>query len=145
MTIDRRRIAELLPHAGTMCLLDGVVFWDDVKIRCLSSRHRDAANPLRNHGRLGILSGVEFAVQAMALHGSLAGRLRSRARGGYVASLRDVVCRCDRLDLVVGDLIVEADRVMGDDERAVYRFALRSDERELVSGRATVVLAALPP
>ena len=144
MTIGRSDIERLIPHAGAMCLLDGVIRWDDASIVCVSGRHRDPDNPLRNRGRLGVLSGVEFAAQAMAAHGRLAGGVRARPRTGYMVSLRDVVCGCERLDLVTGNLIVEAERVMGDDDRATYRFVVRGDARDLLSGRATVVLDVIP-
>jgi predicted hotdog family 3-hydroxylacyl-ACP dehydratase len=140
MMVSRREIEELLPHSGRMCLLDRVLHWDADAIRCASERHRDPENPLRSHGRLGALCGLEFAVQAMALHGRLAAGSQARARAGYVASVRDIECRCERLDRLPEGLLIEAECVMGDEAQAIYRFFLRTGERELLSGRATVVL-----
>ena len=72
-----------------MCLLEGVVSWDDGRIECVTATHRHAANPLRRDGRLGILCGVEYAAQAMALHAALTGGGATAApRRGYLASLR---------------------------------------------------------
>lgn len=97
---------------------------------------------MRAAGFLPVLCGVEYAAQAMAVHGALTDVLPGRPRSGYLASLRDVVCRVDRLDTGEGDLIVEAERLMGDDRHAVYRFSLRMQETMLLSGRATVALDA---
>jgi predicted hotdog family 3-hydroxylacyl-ACP dehydratase len=140
--IDRDAIGRLIPHAGAMCLLDDVLSWDDASIRCRSARHRAKDNPLSQLGRLGGLCGIEFAAQAMAVHGRLAGAVGQRPRAGYLASLRDVVCSCDRLDRLDDHLIIEATRLMGDDERIMYAFAITCGTQELIAGRATVVLQA---
>lgn len=140
MAIGRREIARLIPHAGAMCLLDGVVAWDRDSIRCYSGRHRAPDNPLRQGGRLGILCGIEFAAQAMAVHGALAGAVGERPRAGYIASLREVTCRGNRLDALEGDLVISATRLVGDDDRVAYAFAIRCEAQELLAGRATVLL-----
>ena len=56
-----------------MCLLDEVLTWDATQIRCRSATHRVPDNPLRAHGRLGAVCGIEYAAQAMAVHGALVG------------------------------------------------------------------------
>jgi predicted hotdog family 3-hydroxylacyl-ACP dehydratase len=145
MILSREEIAALIPHAGTMCLLDGVIAWDDAAIRCASARHRASDNPLRHRDRLGALCAVEFAAQAMAVHGRLAGAIGARPRAGYLASLRDVVSTRARLDDVAADLTIEATRLMGDEERVMYAFAVSAEGHPLVTGRATVLLAAAIP
>jgi predicted hotdog family 3-hydroxylacyl-ACP dehydratase len=138
--IDKPGIARLIPHAGDMCLLDGVLSWDALKIQCVTATHRRAGNPLRRDGRIGILCGVEYAAQAMALHAALAGGDPDTPTRGYLASLRAVACHADRLDLVPGTLIVDAERLHGEAGRAIYGFALHGDGRLLLDGRAAVVL-----
>ena len=140
MLVSRAQIAGLIPHSGAMCLLDGVVEWDASRILCTSRSHRAADNPLRTDGSLPAVCGVEYAAQAMAVHGSLAGKVGGRPRAGYLASLRDVVCRRDRLDDLEGDLIVEAEHVAGDGAHVIYRFRLRVGEVEVLTGQALVVL-----
>ena len=142
MRLSRAEIAELIPHAGAMCLLDEVLDWDASRIRCMSRSHRDAANPLRVNGYLPALCGVEYAAQAMAVHGGLAGAARSKPRAGYLASLRDVACRRSRLDDLDGDLVVEAELEASDGSRVIYSFTLRVGAVEVLSGRAAVVLDA---
>ena len=144
MTIGHSEIARLIPHAGAMCLLDGVIAWDRDSIRCYSRRHKALDNPLRQAGRLGILCGIEFAAQAMAVHGSLAGAVSERPRAGYIASLREVICRGNRLDALEGDLVISATRLAGDDDRVAYAFTVGCESQELLTGRATVLLRVEP-
>ncbi len=140
--IDRAGIAALIPHAGTMCLLEAVIEWDDRLIRCTAASHRDLANPLRANGRLGAAAGVEYAAQAMALHGGLSGVVGARPAAGYLASLRGLVLAVDRLDDLAGDLVVEAERLAGEAASVSYRFAVSHQGKVVVSGRAAVILDA---
>jgi predicted hotdog family 3-hydroxylacyl-ACP dehydratase len=142
--IDKAVIAGLVPHAGTMCLIERVLHWDAVGINCATASHRAANHPLARDGRLSAICGVEYAAQAMAIHGRLTGAAAERPRAGYLASLRDVACAADRLDLVTTELRIEAEQLFGDGDSAIYRFALRGDDRLLLSGRAAVVLVAAP-
>ena len=71
MPLDRQWIEQHIAHKGRMCLLDEVLSWDAARIRCRSATHRSADNPLRLHGRLGAACGIEYAAQAMAVHGAL--------------------------------------------------------------------------
>jgi predicted hotdog family 3-hydroxylacyl-ACP dehydratase len=142
--IDKQGIARLIPHAGLMCLLDGVLSWDGARIICETASHRAADNPLRRDGRLGILCGVEYAAQAMALHGALGAadtNTSGPARVGYLASLRALACHTDRLDQLAGALIVETECLHGEPSRAIHGFSLRHEDRILLSGRAAVMLA----
>jgi predicted hotdog family 3-hydroxylacyl-ACP dehydratase len=140
MLMNRAQIAGLIPHEGTMCLLDGVLQWDASRIVCLSRNHRAADNPLRANGRLPAVCGVEYAAQAMAVHGGLAGGFVRKPRAGYLASLRDVECLRDCLDDLDGDLVVEAERLAGDGAHVIYRFRLRVGDVEVLSGQALVAL-----
>jgi predicted hotdog family 3-hydroxylacyl-ACP dehydratase len=142
MRLNRVDIADLIPHAGAMCLLDGVIEWDAARIRCVSRSHLDAGNPLRANGRLPALCGIEYAAQAMAVHGGLTGHAKAKPRAGYLASLRDVVCGRDRMDDLEGDLVVEAERMVEEGERVIYRFTLWIGGEQILTGRAAVVLDA---
>ena len=132
----------MIPHAGAMHLLDGVLSWDADRIRCLSRSHRDRQNPLRMDGRLSALCGIEYAAQAMAVHGVLAGNVGKRPRMGFLASLREVNCGRATLDDLEGDLIVAAERLMGEESHVIYSFEVSVGEVEVLRGRAAVVLEA---
>lgn len=140
--LDHAWIAAHIPHSGAMCLLDEVVQWDDETIRCVATSHRDRNNPLRMNGRLGAICGVEYAAQAMAVHGAVLGAASGRPRVGFLASLRSVETHVARLDRIEAPLDVVAVRIGGDANNILYRFAVRDGERTLVEGRAAVILDA---
>src|SRR5947208_645010 len=45
LPIHNAEIRTLIPHSGSMCLLDSVTQWDDRSIVCVTNTHRDPANP----------------------------------------------------------------------------------------------------
>jgi len=142
MLADKAAIAKVIPHTGSMCLLDGVLACDSQRIRCISGTHRDMSNPLRTGDVLLALCGIEYAAQAMAVHGAWVAKSGSKPRAGYLAAVRDVACGTLRLDNLCDDLIVDVERVMGDEARVIYRFSIHAGATEIMSGRATVVLDA---
>jgi predicted hotdog family 3-hydroxylacyl-ACP dehydratase len=137
---DKTAIAKVIPHSGNMCLLDGVLECDPQRIRCISGTHRDADNPMRSGNELSALCGIEYAAQAMAVHGVWGGQIDQKPRAGYLASLREVTCHIMRLDTLQDDLIIDAEKLMGDEARVIYQFTLFAGRSEIMSGRATVVL-----
>jgi len=159
--LDRAWMMRHIPHQGSMCLLDTVIAWDTRRITCSSSSHRATDNPLRAHGRLGIACGIEYASQAMAVHGALIGagplggptpqqdaaaqRDAPPRRGdgpgnGFLAAIRGVEFFALRLDDIPGELICNAVRLAGDPLGGVYEFELEAAGRRLTMGRATVLL-----
>ncbi len=165
--MDRAWIEAHIPHKGSMCLLEEVVSWDPRHLRGRSSTHRSAAHPLSFNGRLGIACGIEYVVQAMAIHGAVAGAARAgaaragaaragavragvagtvispaKAEVGFLAGLRDLRMQVARLDDIEADLICEVRHIAGDESTALYSFDLSANQRRLLEGRATVVLDA---
>jgi predicted hotdog family 3-hydroxylacyl-ACP dehydratase len=137
--LGHEAIAALVPHQGAMCLLDRALAWDAVGILCETARHRDASNPLRRDGVLPAICGLEFALQAMALHGALTAGTAQPL--GFVSSLREVVLGVARLDDIAGDLRVEAVALVAEPGGFIYRFDIAQDGRSLLSGQAAVILA----
>ena len=142
MNRDRAWIADRMPHAGTMCLLDRVIDGDDARIVCAAGSHRDPGNPLRAHGRLSAVHAIEYAAQAMALHRAFADAAPAAPARGMLTSVRGVTCHVERLDDVDGELTIAATRVSGNESVVVYAFDVRSDGRLLADGRASAVLDA---
>lgn len=142
MLIDRARIRELIPHAGSMCLLDAATSWDDAHICCTATSHRDPANPLRGPQGLHSICALEYAAQAMALHGALTAGAQRRSRGGLLASARDVVLHRPHLESCGPELVVRATRLLGEDARVIYGFRVDDDLGTVIEGRAAVVLEA---
>jgi predicted hotdog family 3-hydroxylacyl-ACP dehydratase len=145
-TLTRDGIAALIPHSGTMCLLSRLDAWNEQHVVCAASNHRDAAHPLRT--RSGLLSpvAIEYAAQAMALHGALVGLAAgTQATPGYLASARGVELNVLRLDdlpftSVADELRIEAIRQAGDAQQILYTFNVSHAGRTLAQGRAAVVL-----
>ena len=143
-TLDHAWIAAHIPHQGRMCLLDQVVAWDQARIQCRADSHRSADNPLLAHGRLGAACAIEYAAQAMAVHGALLAQQspmkNPRPRAGYLVSARGVALQVSRLDDIAADLDIEAVCSMRDANNILYEFSVSAAGKMLVQGRATVVL-----
>ena len=140
--LDHGWIAAHIPHQGSMCLLDRVLEWSEQRIVCEAVGHADPANPLRDAGRLGAATGVEYAAQAMAVHGALLAQSDAAPTQGYLTSVRGLSLHVERLDDVAGPLRVTAERLSGDVRLILYQFSLYCGERCLIEGRASVVLDA---
>jgi predicted hotdog family 3-hydroxylacyl-ACP dehydratase len=159
--VTTEQIRKLIPHAGSMCLLERVIACDDKKIVCETRSHLAPDNPLRHKGRLSSVCGIEYAAQAMALHGALkraappstgaeppvtgsgAGHRQEAGgvRHGFLASVRDVHIERRYLDDIRNMLTVSAALEFDDASRVIYTFSLKADDIELLGGRAAVVLA----
>ncbi|MEJ1170015.1 hydroxymyristoyl-ACP dehydratase [Variovorax sp. CCNWLW235] len=140
-TLDRAGIAQRIPHSGSMCLLDRLERWDTESIHCSTRTHTQPDNPLRTAGGLLAPNAIEYAAQAMALHGGLLAAEGSAPSAGFLASARSVRFSVARLDDVAGALQVQARRLSGDTNQILYEFAVTdSDGLMLAEGRAVVVL-----
>lgn len=140
--LDRDWIAAHIPHRHRMCLLDAVLDWSATTIRCRAGDHRTPDHPLRADGRLGAATAIEYAAQAMAVHGALLAPTTGEPTQGYLASVRDAALHVERLDDLSGDLEIEAERISGDTAVVLYRFAVRHAGQTIAEGRAAVILDA---
>jgi predicted hotdog family 3-hydroxylacyl-ACP dehydratase len=143
--LDHAGVEALVPHRGSMCLLDRLLAWSDSRIECTATDHRDAAHPLRTASGLLASAAIEYAAQAAALHGALlAKRAGAKASPGMLASARDVRLSRWRLDdLAPADpdaLHIAAERQAGDGGRLLYAFSVAHGGRVIASGRLAVVL-----
>ena len=131
---------DLIPHAGTMCLLDAVVEHDATRIHAISATHARADNPLRADGRLHAVALCEYGGQAMAVHGALLARERGgRARPGYLVSLREVALHVEFVEGLPGTLDVYAEQLLDAGGSLQYAFRIEHQGRVLASGRAAVL------
>ena len=143
-TLDHAGIALRIPHHGRMCLLDRLQSWSDSHVFCTALSHHDADNPLRSASGLLAPCAIEYAAQAMALHGALTAPAMSAPMPGYLASVRGVRLAARHLDDRPGALQVHAERLAGDGNAVSYQFRVcAADGTALVDGRATVVLNAI--
>ncbi len=154
-SLDAAGIAARIPHAGSMSLLAGVRSANAQQLQAVASSHRLTSNPLARNGRLGAACGVEYAAQAMALHGGLTAQAAHCAAGhtgapptpraGYLVSVRNLDMQVQRLDDIDGNLLVQVQKFDDSGAFTVYDFALAAEDaptRSLVSGKAYVLLQA---
>lgn len=145
MKIDRAWIQCHIPHQGTMCLLHAVTHWDDTHIQCSAQSHTALDNPLRNARGLPISAGVEYAAQAMAVHGALLAPPEQLPQLGYLTHVRNVRWWSPRLDDAGTDITVQATRISGNQVSLLYDFRVLCDDRLLLCGRAGVLTQAPAP
>ena len=108
MLIARAAVQRMIPHAGDMCLLAGAREVDAGHVLCVATSHRDARNPLRRRDCLPAVCGIEYASQAMALHGAWTHAAAENPRPGMLVSVREASWDVQRLDDVAGEMLIEA-------------------------------------
>ena len=139
--LEAAHIAQLIPHQGNMSLLFSVNTFDAHHIHCSAKSHRFLTNPLRENNMLHAVCGVEYAAQAMAVHGALSSQKNSlRPRGGRLASVRSVDIFVTRLDTIEENLDVSATLLMNDENSMMYEFTVSIPSQILLQGKATVIL-----
>ncbi len=139
--LDSDEIATLIPHQGAMCLLDAIDEWSSEAITARASSHRHCANPLREDDGLPALAAIEYAAQAMAVHGGLLARAQGgHAQPGYLVSVRDVRFGAAYLDRIDADLEIRATRLAADAAGLLYSFSVSGAARSIATGRALVSL-----
>ncbi|WP_298135285.1 hypothetical protein [Acidiferrobacter sp.] len=141
LLVGRERLEAYLPHRDAMSLLAGVCAYDRDTIECFATGHRDPAHPLRARGRLGAACAIEYAAQAMAVHGALCDD-RPGPPAGALLAVRDVRLQVARLDDQDEDLLIYCHRLAYDRRIAGYRFLVSTASQPLASGRATVQFTA---
>jgi predicted hotdog family 3-hydroxylacyl-ACP dehydratase len=133
-------VRDLLPHAGSMCLLEGLVGWDAEGATLVTRSHASTVNPLRRSDRLSALCLCEYGAQAMAVHGALIARASGRGPApGLLVSLRDVEFFATSVESLPDELRVEVKRLAGSAGGLQYRFLVTHAGRELARGRAAVI------
>jgi len=139
--LDHAAIARLVPHAGSMCLLDRTIEGDEVRLVCGARNHRDPDHPLRGARGLPATAAIEYAAQAMALHGALVRAAAGAAEPpGFLASARGVRLHRLRLDDLPGELRIGVERRAGDARQVIYAFRVEHGRECIAEGRVTVVL-----
>ncbi len=139
MRLGKAEIAALIPHAGSMCLLDRVLEWNEAHIVAASDTHRDPGHPLRRGARLAALHLCEYGAQAMAVHGGLLAQAAGgRARPGLLVALREIELEVASLESLAGELVIEASRLLAGPDSWQYAFTAHHAGAPLARGRAAI-------
>ncbi|MCG7929518.1 MAG: phosphotransferase [Candidatus Thiodiazotropha lotti] len=140
-SLEGDELYTLLPHGGDMRLIEKVVDWDETKIQCQTSSHRNSDNPLRSNGRLSAVHAAEYGAQTMALHGGLLARQSGQQQpGGYLVSLRGVKLHIRYLDELDAPLQIQATQLLADSGNMLYDFVLKTESVLVAEGRAAVIV-----
>lgn len=137
--VSQTDIAALLPHAGSMLLIDSVHAWDAEQIHCVADNHRAADHPLRVGDRLPTIAAIEYAAQAMALHGRLNSASGASPGTPAVAAVNGFVAAVDRLDTLAGRLDVVARLSNAMRDSALFGFTLHQNGEPVAEGNLLVV------
>lgn len=144
--LTRDELDGFLPHGGAMRLIDYVESWDESAIRCQTRSHLDPENPLRQGAQLDVVTGLEYAAQAMGLHVGLHDDAETRKDLiGYIGGVHDVRFTIERLDDCSSALMIDATRVFEDERSFLYEFTLSSGGQTVMTGRASLFLKPRQP
>jgi predicted hotdog family 3-hydroxylacyl-ACP dehydratase len=146
MILSKQHWQHLIPHRGSMCLLDAVAAWDDSSIHASAVSHRDPENALRSDGILRSVHLCEYGAQAMAVHGGLLAQRDGRvAAPGLLVSLRAVKLYIARIDDLPDPLDVYADKLLDSGSSWQYEFRIEHRGQRLAQGRAAVISGSTNP
>lgn len=133
----QKDFSHLIPHKGTMMLIDQVDSWTDQYIYCRTQSHLLKSNPLRLANSLSVIHLIEYGAQCMAIHGGL---LSGKSTPGYLAAVRNTRFYVDTLDLIKNTLHIEAKAELKIENGAVYSLRITdNDQMLLLETRATVI------
>lgn len=133
--------SQLIPHAGSMSLLEQVVSWDQQQVVCTTQSHRSLKNPLRSNGQLSAIHAIEYGAQAIAVHGGLLADERGEIiKPGYLAALRQIKLHQSRLDEIESALTVEATQLLCDAGNLIYSFTIKTADQPIADGRVVVIV-----
>ena len=142
VTLNYREITQRLPHSGSMCLLNEVIEADSDSLTALASSHLDDDNPLRLEGRIATVNGIEYAAQAMAIHGSLLSSASLETpQAGYIATVRNIEMRTEFIPETGASLLIKVQQLMSNNNGFTYQFHIHCEQQELISGKITVFFA----
>ena len=139
LPIEKIHFQDLIPHEGSMVLIDQVDDWDLNKISCSSRSHLLSNNPLIVNNSLSSIHLIEYGAQAMAIHRGL---LTGESLQGFLAAVRDAKFFIDNLDNVHGALYIQAIFELKINDNVVYTINVTDENNApLLEARASVVHA----
>jgi predicted hotdog family 3-hydroxylacyl-ACP dehydratase len=143
MHLNHSDIAQRLPHAGNMCLLDSVIQYNKLSLTALATSHLAKDNPLRLDNKIAAINGVEYAAQAMAIHASLMTPPLPETNNkpmGYLATVRNIAIISAYLPESTSPINITVTQLMSDVHGFTYEFQLSCDQALVISGKITIFL-----
>jgi predicted hotdog family 3-hydroxylacyl-ACP dehydratase len=140
LAASRAQIAELIPHADDMVLIDEVMDHDPTRISCRTRLDPTTNHPLAINGSLPATALAEYAAQAMAVHGGLLASPGAEPRPGRLVALGQLDLGIEALSEPL-TLDIQATRLGGDEAGHLYDFEVHHADNLLARGRATIMFA----
>jgi len=141
--LEKHQIEGLLPHHGSMFLLETVIGYDRDKIACMTRTHLRADNPLRHANLLPAHATIEYAAQAAGIHGGLLNRdlfPDAPAQMGYLAVISNATWSVERLDTLPNELTIYALRTAVTPGGRAYRVRIEHAGHTIMSGDLVIAL-----
>ncbi len=141
--LEKSEIQPLLPHQGTMFLLDRVEHFDRNEITCSATSHRDPHHPLRHGKHLPAHVAIEYAAQAAGVHGGLLNRASqpdAPAQMGYLAVISNLSWQVTHLNELSGPLHIHARRTAVTPGGRAYHVQIQHQGQPVMSGDLIIAL-----
>ena len=137
--LNSQEIEQYLPHAGKMSLLHTVSYADSLLLKASAISHLNSNNPLRLNDKLASINGIEYAAQAMAIHGFLLSK-EDAVQKGYIASVRNIEIKTPFFPETESVIKIEVQQLMSDTNGFTYQFHISAGKKTLISGKITIFL-----
>lgn len=132
--MDRGRIAALIPHGDSMCMLDEIIAWDETRIHGRSHTFAADTNPLFENGQLDSVLLIEYGAQAAAVHAALLQSKLGEARPAYIGAVKDVELFTAMADNSTAlDLHLQC--LLSSSQGAIYELVAQQADTLLLRGR----------
>ncbi len=99
--------------------------------------HLNIDNPLKKNNKLKSIHGIEYAAQAMAVHGAL---LDKKCQNGYIGSIRNVILNETYLPTHQSPLDIKVHPLMRSKQGFTYNFLVQCTNQLIISGKITIIL-----
>lgn len=129
-------IESMVPHTGSMVLVDSIVRWDLNDILCKGSCNK-LNHPLRRNGTLPSTAAIEYAAQVTAIHGCLLSGDK-KSKPGFLAKLTDISLFSDVIEVSESPLNIYADLVSRTEQGCIYRFEVHGAFNPIASGQIMI-------
>lgn len=134
MLMDRSRIAELIPHGDSMCMLDEIIAWDAANIHGRSYQFAGNGNPLFENGQLDTVLLIEYGAQAAAVHAALMHSQLGEARPAYIGAVKNIELFTAMADNSTA-LDLHLHCLLSSSQGAIYEVVAQQAETLLLRGR----------
>ena len=137
----RSDIKAMVPHCGSMCLLDSVLQWDPEHILCKGALP-EQQHPLARHHQLPTTAAIEYAAQATAVHGALLDANNAQ-KPGVLAKLSDIQLESEWIGHEEHPLNIAVTLLSRSESGCLYTFRVWGSCKPLASGQLMIAFPSL--